>query len=136
MTKADKPDPSTFPQYPRWATWVKDRSPQFKMHNTLGMAKNAISGRPLRRGGSRYAIPGNSRSYESQLEGGYVFEYVYDPELGDGSWVERWHVPEGAWKSEHDLWKIKAPSAKQIKPVPQKSVDAAIASITEAWNKE
>lgn len=120
MRYQDSPDPSEFPVYPRWATWIKERSPQFKMHNHLGLAKNALSGRPLR--------SAHSRNHEYPLEGGYVYEWVADEE-GEG-WVERFHIPRGAYKSDEPLWRF-TERARKARPVSQKAINDAIASIQQ-----
>lgn len=121
------PDPSTFPGQPRWATWIKDRGQQFKLHKSLGMAKNALSGRHLRHGVSRRVPGGRQWETEYPLEGGYVYEWVVD-DNGEG-WVERFVIQPGEFKSDHPLWKFKE-RPRKVRPVSQKAIDAAIASIT------
>jgi len=130
--RVTRPDPSKFPDQPRWATWIAERNPQFKLHTTLGQAKNALSGR---RGLGRYITIEGKREYEHQVGEGWVYEYS-TPEGGKGCWQERWYVPPGVWKSEHPLWKRLPKVARTSKPIPQKRVDAAIASIMEAVEKE
>lgn len=125
----DEPEPENFPRQPRWATWIRGRNPQFKPHSHLGLAKNALSGRPLRRAHGRHARLNGKKIYEYQLEGGYVYEWVVD-DLGEG-WVERFHIEAGTYKSEHPLWKS-SESERPVRPPSQAAIDKAIASIQES----
>jgi hypothetical protein len=121
-----EPDVSAFPAQPRWATWIKDRSPQFKLHNTLGMAKNALSSKYLPRGTTRRDA---KNRVEWPLAGGYVYEWVVD-DLGEG-WVERFRVMPGDFKADHPLWKF-TETPRPMRPVSQKAIDEALASIQMA----
>lgn len=130
VQRTDAPDPSTFPQQPRWATWIRDRrSGQFKLHNHLGLAKNAVAGRHMPRGISR-PVPGGGGPWDTEypLEGGYVYEWVSD-DNGEG-WELRFTINPGDFKSDHPLWEFKE-AKRKVRPVSQKAIDAAIASIQQ-----
>ena len=126
MKHQEAPDLTKFPAPHRWATWMKDRSSQFKTHSSLGLAKNALSGRPT--GHGQYRTVNGKQVYDSPLEGGYVYEWV-DDEWGEG-WVERFHVPYGTFKTDHPLWSF-TERTRKARPVTQKAIDAAIASIQQ-----
>lgn len=102
---SDKPDPSTFPQPNSWATWTASRSPRFKNHKTLGMAKAALTNGM--RGRNRYDW--------------WIFRLI------EGEWVEYVHLPAG-WDHSHPLWTDPKHGPKG-KPVSERAVDKAIASI-------
>jgi hypothetical protein len=98
---------------PQWATWIASRSPSFKMHNSLGMAKNAVSAKGHIRGSGR-----------TELEEAWVYSLaVINDEV---QWVERFHILAGDIKEDHPFWKVKPKG----RPVSEAAVAAAIASIT------
>lgn len=103
---------------PRWATFSYDRSPRFKVHGTLGQAKNAVQHRSQNSG--RYVtLPNGRRKYENPMMEWYVYEAV------EGEWVLRWSIAPGDWPSEHPLFTYK----EKVKAVSDLAVERAIASI-------
>jgi hypothetical protein len=69
---------------PRWATYIPDRRPQFKMHTSKGLAKSALS---------IYADWGRG-----SLRVGVLYEHV------EGEWVERANIEPHTPKLNHPLW--------------------------------
>jgi len=124
---SNQPDPAKFPPQPRWATWIYSRTDTFKLHNSLGQCKNAITGRELGSRQGRSAKLNGREIYERPLAEGFVYEWVVD-DAGEG-WVLRFHVQEGDWRSEHPLWQA-TEKPRKARPVSQKAIDEAIASIT------
>lgn len=76
-----------------WATWIPDRTPQFKVHNDLGHAKNAVGAEIS---GRRRLTPNGAA--EPKIRGGVVYEMV------DGKWTVRAVVPPGSYKSDHIMF--------------------------------
>lgn len=108
----EQPDPSRFPAPPKWASWVRGRIPQFKTHSSLAYARSSI------RGISRYDRPRNA----SVTPETFIYEWV------DGDWTERWHLDKGPIDATHEFWALKE-NKKKVRPVSEKAVAAAIASI-------
>lgn len=127
MPLATHPEVEKFPRPARWATWIRFRTQQFKVHNTLGQCKNALTGREMGSRQGRYATLNGRQIYERPLVEGFVYEWVVD-EAGEG-WVLRFHIQEGDWRSEHPLWQA-TETPRKARPVSQKAIDEAIASIT------
>lgn len=69
MTDFD-PNKISNPIMPKWATYIKHRRPEFKIHNQLGHAKNAL---------------------HQHFNGGTIYEYV------NGEWVEYLTVAWRCW---------------------------------------
>ena len=107
------PNPAEFPDPNTWATWIRQRSPQFKTHSSLGMTKTACS----------YIMRGTP-------EVATVDVYVYEWDPDACRWVERFHIPEGLRKDDAPIYKLKA--MKAVKPPSDKALNAAIASIVGA----
>lgn len=78
----DFPSP---PPPPKWATYIQDRRPQFKMHSQRGHVRSAVGGGGYR-GGS--------------VRGGRVYEWDSQAE----SWTLLHDIPEGTRKSEHPFF--------------------------------
>lgn len=79
-----------------------DRTPSFKSHKTLGMAKAALSNN------------GRNKAW-----------WIYH--LVDEQWVEYLHLPEG-WDRSNELW-TDPKHGKSVRPVSNRAVEQAIASI-------
>lgn len=107
------PNPRDFPDPHVWATWISNRSPQFKTHSSLGIAKNAISAREGYRNGMNADC--------------YVYRWC-----DEGWWEEVHHLPRGSNKKDHPLFQKVVPRKRAIKGPSPKAVDAAIASIMSA----
>lgn len=118
-----KPDPSKFPEHARWATYIQARNPEFKLHSTLALAKNAIT----------YKMNAQrTQTVMTLAHGAYVYEWVDDPEMGGGSWVERFHVARGDVKETHPLWKYVDNKPKKVPEVPEATIAKTIESILSA----
>lgn len=80
-TKRFKP-PKAMKQ-PEWASWIPDRSPQFKMHKTEGQCKQAFS----------YTL-----GYEGVLRRGIVYRWNGE------EWTEVYDFTEGTKRLGHEWW--------------------------------
>lgn len=105
------PDPNKFPR-PRWATYVPDRTPNFKQHSSLGLAKTAISTRNYTRGLSRRIKDDAGRTQvHYPVEGGFIYEFT------DDKWQLVATIEYGSFVQDHPLWQ-KAPKKYTITELP------------------
>jgi hypothetical protein len=79
-----------------WATWIPNRTPQFKVHGTLGQAKNAI-GMEIS-GDSRRVTYRGKETTERPIRGGVIYEMIHD------AWAVRAVVKPGSYKCEHMMY--------------------------------
>lgn len=86
-----------FKDYPRgeelplpWASWVHDRTPQMKLHSTLGYAK-VSAGQTIHKD-ARRAPDGTT---EHPFHGGVIYQMV------EGKWVVRAVLTPGSYPSDH-----------------------------------
>lgn len=118
MGWAREPDPKSFPDPHLYATWMADRSPQFKTHSGPGHVKNAITG----------------KTRNGKINGD-TYVYRYDEDLAQ--WAQTFFLADGTPKADCALFKQVIPRAKrEVKPVSQKALDATIQSIMNAAPKE
>lgn len=85
--RIDPPDPEKFPT-PQWATWCDNRTPNFKVHGTLGQAKSAVT----------TAVMNNYKNDPVAYANAFVYEFI------DGKWTLAHAVHPGDSKSIHPLW--------------------------------
>lgn len=120
VRRTTAPDPSTFPTPAVWATWISHRDPQFKTHNGAGQCKNSISGKAKHSrhytGDSSRIIPCDAAVYRWDMQEERWIEYAYFPK--DSDLNDSWFYQEAITK-------------EGPKPVPQKAIDEAIASIQQ-----
>jgi hypothetical protein len=87
-----------------WATWIPGRRPEFKVHDDLGKAKNAIAmevggGRTKGRRKINSSRPHpRTGKIEYPIRGGVLYQ------LTDGKWTVRAVVQPGTYKSDHTLF--------------------------------
>lgn len=67
---------------PQWATYIVGRTPQFKMHTTVGLAKVALG-----------------------MNGGICYRYMIED--GELQWVPVAIIDGGTMRSEHELFEDK-----------------------------
>jgi hypothetical protein len=117
MRISAEPDRTQFPDPHTWATWLRHRTPQFKTHKTLGIAKTACAGKMTRAGGQDVAF-------------GDMYVYEWD---GDScTWQERYFIPDGATKGEVPLFQQTIPRKGSAMAPSNKALDEAISSILNA----
>lgn len=110
------PDPTTFPDPERFATYIMHRSPKFKTHKHLGMAKNAIAAK---------ASHGRNRVTKCD-------SWVYEFDFEAGLWREVAHIPSGTLLDTDPWYSVKQSSKPASLGPSEGSIDAAIASIVGA----
>lgn len=114
-----EPDPKTFKDPHKYATYLMHRNPKFKTHANLGTAKNAASGKTTRRGRTN----GAKHKYVREMNC-HVWFYEFDFDTG---WTLVHHMPKGTIL-EDDEW-YTTPQSKGVFAPTQAAVDGAIASI-------
>lgn len=89
------------PPPPEWATWIHGRSPEVKLHKTLGHAKNALRASGPRRL-SRTTVVDGKRVYETSLTHSALYRFIRD----------EWRVvavfSDGEWPSEAPMFQLSA----------------------------
>lgn len=120
------PDPSTFPEPQRVATYISHRTDKFKMHSTLGLAKNAISGKAKSQYGARNSS--GARMQTARIVPCDCYVYVWE---GGKGWVEFAFIPKDSNIDDHPFYKTKAPKVGTLPLTPEEEA-AMIRELMEA----